>query len=132
MGKERPPKPHRSDEMKLKVSDRILGALGEIAMATVSAALTAVCVLAGIEAGALHDMRLAGLFAALLSPFALICVWCMRRAVRRWREMAEVQRMLGGMDERERAEFDEAVSQGDVEVTAEENGKRHFHPMDFG
>ena len=40
--------------------------------------------------------------------------------------------MLGGMDERERAEFDEAVSQGDVEVTADENGKRHFHPMDFG
>ena len=120
------------DEMEFKVSDRILGAAGEIAIATVSAALVAVCVWAGIEAGVLHDRRLAGLFAVLLSPFALICVWCIRRAIRRWREVAEVQRRLGGMDDSERAEFDEAVSQGDVEVSVDENGKRHFRPMGFG
>lgn len=40
--------------------------------------------------------------------------------------------MLGGMDENERAEFDESISQGDVEISVDENGKRHFHPMDFG
>lgn len=118
--------------MRRKVADRNLGASGEIAMATVSGVLVAVCVWAGIEAGALHDGRLAGLLAALLSPFALVCVWCVRRAIRRWREVAEVQRMLGGMDENERAEFDESISQGDVEISVDENGKRHFHPMDFG
>ena len=79
----------------------------------------------------MHDGRLAGFLATLLSPFALICVWSIRRAVRRWREVAEVQRMLGGMDESERAEFEEAVSQGDMEVSVDENGKRHFHPLDF-
>ena len=122
----------RPDKMKHTVLDRLLGAAGEIAMATVSAALVAVCVWAGIEAGAFHDGRMAGLFAALLSPFALICAWCLRRAIRRWREVADVQRRLGSMDERERAEFDEAVSQGDVEVFIDENGKRHFKPLDFG
>jgi len=131
-GKGTGPKPRWSGERKRQVADRILGASGEIAIATVSAALVAVCVWAGIEAGALHDGRLAGFLAALLSPFALICVWCMRKAVRRWREVAEVQRMLGGMDESERAEFEEAVSQGDVEVSVDENGKRHFHPVEFG
>ena len=60
----------------------------------------------------MRDGRLAGLLAALLSPFALVCVWCVRGAIRRWREVAEVQRMLGGMDESERADFDEAVSRG--------------------
>lgn len=124
--------PHQPDARKSKVSDRILGAAGEIVLAAVSAALVAVCVWAGIEAGALHDGRLAGLFAVLLSPFALLCAWCTRKAIRRYREVAEVQRMLGGMDESERAEFDEAVSQGDAEVSVDENGKRHFHPMDFG
>ena len=132
MKREQGPNLRRSGERICKVSDRILGASGEIAMAVVSAALVAVCVWAGIEAGALHDGRLAGLFATLLSPFVLICVWCMRKAIRRWREMAEVQRMLDGMGESERAEFDEAVSQGDVEVSIDENGKRHFQPMDFG
>ena len=132
MRKEYFQKPRRSDGMRRKVADRNLGASGEIAMATVSGVLVAVCVWAGIEAGALHDGRLAGLLAALLSPFALVCVWCVRRAIRRWREVAEVQRMLGGMDENERAEFDESISQGDVEISVDENGKRHFHPMDFG
>ena len=122
----------RPDGRGHKVADRLLGAAGEIAIATISAALVGVCVWAGIEAGALRDGRLAGLLAALLSPFALVCVWCVRGAIRRWREVAEVQRMLGGMDESERADFDEAVSQGDVEVSVAENGKRHFHPVDFG
>ena len=118
--------------MRRKVADRNLGASGEIAMATISGVLVAVCVWAGIEAGALHDGRLAGLFAALISPFALICVWCIRGAIRRWREVAAMQRMLDSMDESERAEFDKAVLQGDVEVSADENGKRHFKPLDFG
>ena len=126
------PKPRQPDGGGHKVADRLLGGAGEIAIATLSAALVGACVWAGIEAGALRDGRLAGLLAALLSPFALVCVWCVRRAIRRWREVAEVQRMLGGMDENERAEFDESISQGDVEISVDENGKRHFHPMDFG
>lgn len=114
------------------MAERFWDAFGEIAVAAVSAALTAVCVWAGIDAGALHNGRLAGLFAALLSPFALMCIWCVRGAIRRWREVAEVQRRLDGMDENEWDEFCEAVSQGDVEISVGEDGKRHFDPLDFG
>jgi len=75
-----------------------------------------------------------------LWPLLLVCVlafggivaWGVRDAVRRWREVAELQEMLGEMDEEERKEFDEAIEHSDVEIVEDDKGRRHSVPLDHG
>ena len=53
-----------------------------------------------------------------------------RNAVRRWREISQLQTILGAMSEEERKEFDAAIAQSDVELCTDESGKSHVLPMD--
>lgn len=53
-----------------------------------------------------------------------------RNAVRRWREISQLQTILGAMSEEERKEFDSAIMQSDVELCTDESGKTHALPLD--
>ena len=65
-------------------------------------------------------------------PFGGILAWGVWDVVRRWREVAEVQRMVGEMSDEEREEFYSAAEQGDVELTVDDKGRTHPSPLDFG
>ena len=53
-----------------------------------------------------------------------------RNAVRRWREIAEVQGIIGAMTEDERKEFYDNIEHSDVELCTDESGKNHSLPLD--
>ena len=59
-------------------------------------------------------------------------VWGLWDVVRRWREVAEIQRMVGEMSDEERKEFYSAAEEGDVELAFDKNGGTHSTPLDFG
>jgi hypothetical protein len=65
-------------------------------------------------------------------PFGSILVWGVWDVVRRWCEVAEVQRMVGEMSDEEREEFYSAAEQGDVELTVDDKGRTRSTPLDFG
>ena len=65
-------------------------------------------------------------------PFGGILAWGVWDVVRRWREVAEVQLMVGEMSDEEREEFCSAAEQGDVELTVDDKGRTHSSPLDFG
>ena len=65
-------------------------------------------------------------------PFGGILAWGVWDVVRRWREVAEVQQMVGEMSDEEREEFYSAAEKGDVELTVDNNGGTHSTPLDFG
>ena len=65
-------------------------------------------------------------------PFGSILVWGVWDVVRRWREVAKVQQMVGEMSDEEREEFYSAAEKGDVELTVDNNGGTHSTPLDFG
>ena len=53
-----------------------------------------------------------------------------RDAVRRWREISQLQTILDSLSEEERKEFDAAIVQSDVELCVDESGKTHVLPLD--
>ena len=65
-------------------------------------------------------------------PFGSILAWGVWDVVRRWREVAKVQRMVGEMNDEEREEFYSATEQGDVELVVDDKGRTHSTPLDFG
>ena len=65
-------------------------------------------------------------------PFGSILVWGVWDVVRRWREVAKVQQMVGEMSDEEREEFYSVAEKGDVELTVDNNGGTHSTPLDFG
>ena len=65
-------------------------------------------------------------------PFGGILAWGVWDVVRRWREVAEVQQMVGEMSDEDREEFYSVAEKGDVELTVDNNGGIHSTPLDFG
>lgn len=64
--------------------------------------------------------------------FGSILAWGVWDVVRRWREVAKVQRMVGEMNDEEREEFHSAMEHGDVELGVDDKGRTHSTPLDFG
>lgn len=55
-----------------------------------------------------------------------------RNAVRRWREISQLQSVLGGMSVEERRSFASVIVQSDVELCTDESGKTHSLPLNHG
>ena len=65
-------------------------------------------------------------------PFGSILAWGVWDVVRRWREVAKVQRMVGEMSDEDREKFYSAAEQGDIELTVDDKGRTRSTPLDFG
>ncbi len=64
--------------------------------------------------------------------FGGILAWGVWDVVRRWREVAKVQRMVCEISDEECEEFYSAAEQCDVELTVDDKGRTRSSPLDFG
>ena len=112
------------------ILNRLLAGLGGFIIILLASLPLAFLVCLWVDGGGGGKLMIVTLITAI--PFGGILAWGVWDVVRRWREVAEVQRMVGEMSDEEREEFYSAAEQGDVELTVDDKGRTHSSPLDFG
>ena len=112
------------------ILNRLLAGLGGFIIIILASLPLALIACLWLDGGGGGKLMIGTLITAI--PFGCILAWGVWDVVRRWREVAEVQRMVGEMSDEEREEFYSAAEQGDVELTVDDNGRTHSSPLDFG
>ena len=112
------------------ILNRLLAGLGGFIIILLASLPLAFLVYLWVDGGGGGKFTLLALITAI--PFGGILAWGVWDVVRRWREVAEVQRMVGEMGDEEREEFYSAAEQGDVELTVDDKGRTRSTPLDFG
>ena len=112
------------------VKDRLLAGIGGI-IAIILAGVPLCCIVR-IWIGCGGDGKLWLLSLITVPPFVGVVAWGLWDVIRRWREVAEIQRIIGGMTNAERSEFYSAIEQSDVKLVVDGKGKTHSAPLDFG
>ena len=112
-------------------AQRMIGAASGIFVAVLFAVPLAIVIYAFFAVDFGDNWRMAIPFAIGIVLFGLGVFVGIRNAVRRWREIAEVQGVIvGAMTEEERKEFYDNIEHSDVELCADESGKTHSLPLD--
>ena len=112
------------------ILNRLLAGLGGFIIILLASLPLAFLVYIWVDGGGGGKLMIVTLITAI--PFGGILAWGVWDVVRRWREVAEVQRMVGEMSDEEREEFYSVAEKGDVELTVDNNGGIHSTPLDFG
>ena len=112
------------------ILDRLLAGLGGFVIILLASVPLVFLGCLWVDGGGGAKFMLLTLITAI--PFGSILVWGVWDVVRRWCEVAEVQRMVGEMSDEEREEFYSAAEQGDVELTVDDKGRTRSTPLDFG
>ncbi len=112
------------------ILNRLLAGLGGFIIILLASLPLAFLVYIWADGGGGGKLMIVTLITAI--PFGSILAWGVWDVVRRWREVAKVQRMVGEMNDEEREEFYSAAEKGDVELTVDNNGGTHSTPLDFG
>ena len=112
------------------ILNRLLAGSGGFIIILLASLPLAFLVYIWVDGGGGGKLMIVTLITAI--PFGGILAWGVWDVVRRWREVAEVQRMVGEMSDEEREEFYSAAEKGDVELTVDNNGGTHSTPLDFG
>ena len=114
------------------ILNRLLAGLGGIVVILLAGAPFCLVLYIWITCGSQGNVRIVALFTVTVALFGGIVVLGAGNVVRRWREVAEVQRMVGEMSDEEREEFYSAAEQGDVELAVDDKGRTHSSTSDFG
>jgi hypothetical protein len=112
------------------ILNRLLAGLGGFIVIILASVPLAFLVCLWVDGGGGGKFMLLALITAI--SFGGILAWGVWDVVRRWREVAKVQQMVGEMSDEEREEFYSAAEKGDVELTVDNNGGTHSTPLDFG
>ena len=112
------------------ILNRLLAGLGGFIIILLASLPLAFLVYIWVDGGGGGKLMIVTLITAI--PFGGILAWGVWDVVRRWREVAKVQQMVGEMSDEEREEFYSAAEKGDVELTVDNNGGTHSTPLDFG
>ena len=112
------------------ILNRLLAGLGGFIIILLASLPLAFLVYIWVDGGGGGKLMIVTLITAI--PFGSILVWGVWDVVRRWREVAKVQQMVGEMSDEEREEFYSVAEKGDVELTVDNNGGIHSTPLDFG
>ena len=112
------------------ILNRLLAGLGGFIIILLASLPLAFLVYIWVDGGGGGKLMIVTLITAI--PFGGILAWGVWDVVRRWREVAEVQQMVGEMSDEDREEFYSVAEKGDVELTVDNNGGIHSTPLDFG
>ena len=119
--------------MRTKTSlilNRLLAGLGGFIIILLASVPLVFLVCLWVDGGGGGKFMLLTLITAI--PFGSILAWGLWDVVRRWREVAKVQRMVAAMSDEEREEFYSAAERGDVELAVDGKGRTRSTPLDFG
>lgn len=117
---------------RMMFMQRMIGAASGIFVAVLFAVLFTVVIYASLAVDFSSNWRLAIPFAIGIVLFGFGVFVGVRNAVRRWREIAEIQRIIGAMTQDERKEFYDNIEHSDVELCTDESGKTHSLPLNHG
>ena len=112
------------------ILDRLLAGLGGFIVIILASVPLVFLVCLWVDGGGGGKFMLLTIITAI--PFGSILVWGVWDVVRRWREVAKVQQMVGEMSDEEREEFYSAAERGDVELAVDGKGRTRSTPLDFG
>ena len=112
------------------ILNRLLAGLGGFIIILLASLPLAFLVYIWVDGGGGGKLMIVTLITVI--PFGGILAWGVWDVVRRWREVAEVQQMVGEMSDEDREEFYSVAEKGDVELTVDNNGGIHSTPLDFG
>ena len=112
------------------ILNRLLAGLGGFIIILLAGLPLAFLVYLWVDGGGGGEFTLLALITAI--SFGGILAWGVWDVVRRWREVAKVQRMVCEISDEECEEFYSAAEKGDVELTVDNNGGTHSTPLDFG